>query len=289
MIRALAFSVLSVLVGAAVAAALASHATEVGGVAIPWICAAIAFGVQWLAFVPATILRTERFYDLVGSLTYLAVVATALALSGARDPRSLLLAALVAFWALRLGTYLFRRALAHGDSRFDEIKQSVWKFLIAWTVQGLWVLLTAAAAIAGIGAEDGPPLGALDLIGVLVWGFGFAIESIADYQKSRHRSRHPGEFISTGLWAWSRHPNYFGEIVLWVGVALVATPALVGWQYVAWISPIFVTLLLTRISGIPMLEEKGEERYGDDPAYRAYVAATPVLVPRPPRASVSAP
>jgi steroid 5-alpha reductase family enzyme len=111
---------------------------------------------------------------------------------------------------------------------------------------------------------------------------GFALEAVADQQKRRFRERpeNAGRFIATGLWAWSRHPNYFGEILLWTGVALVALPALDGWQLATLLSPVFVTLLLTRVSGVPLLEERADARWGDDPEYLAYKKRTPLLVPR---------
>jgi steroid 5-alpha reductase family enzyme len=117
----------------------------------------------------------------------------------------------------------------------------------------------------------------------LVWVFGFVIEVTADSQKSRFRAdpENKGKFIHTGLWAWSRHPNYFGEIVLWIGVAVIALPILRGWQWLTLISPVFVTLLLTRISGVPMLEKRADEKWGGQEDYEAYKERTPVLVPRP--------
>ncbi|MGB8362380.1 MAG: DUF1295 domain-containing protein, partial [Acidimicrobiia bacterium] len=154
-----------------------------------------------------------------------------------------------------------------------------------WTIQGLWVLLTAAAALAIITTSVRRDLGWLAYTGIVVWVVGFAIEVVADRQKSLFK-RDPGNegrFIATGLWAWSRHPNYFGEITLWTGVALMAIPVLSGWQWVVLVSPLFVTLLLTRVSGIPMLEAKADERWGDEPEYREYKTTTPVLIPRPPR------
>ncbi len=119
----------------------------------------------------------------------------------------------------------------------------------------------------------------------MVWLVGFGIEVAADDQKRAFRAdpANRGRFITTGLWAWSRHPNYFGEITLWVGVALVALPALSGWQHLTLVSPLFVGLLLTRVSGVPLLEARGQATWGDDPEYRDYVARTPVLVLRPPR------
>ena len=128
-------------------------------------------------------------------------------------------------------------------------------------------------------------MGTLGWIGLLVWIIGFGIEVVSDQQKSRFRANpaHEGRFISTGLWAWSRHPNYFGEIVLWSGVALIAAPALQGWQYATLLSPVFVTILLTMGSGIPLLEERADQTWGGQADYEEYKSSTPVLVPRPPR------
>jgi steroid 5-alpha reductase family enzyme len=147
------------------------------------------------------------------------------------------------------------------------------------------VLLTLAAALAAMTTLQPRPLGMVDAFGLAVWVIGFGIEAAADRQKRAFR-RHPGNrgrFITTGLWAWSRHPNYFGEIALWTGVALLALPVLTGWQYVTLVSPVFVYLLLTRVSGVPLLEARAEQKWGDDPEYRAYRDRTPVLVLRPPR------
>ncbi len=246
-------------------------------------CAVLSFGVQWLAFVPAYLRRTERFYDLVGSLTYLTVTAFAIGGTQSRDARSWVLGLLVGVWAVRLGSFLFRRIRSEGsDGRFDEIKQSASRFLVAWTLQGLWVFLTLCAALAAITTTAPADLGVLDGVGFSIWLFGFCLEVIADRQKSEFRRQNPGRYIDTGLWAWSRHPNYFGEIVLWTGIAVMASSTLNGWQWITLVSPLFVTLLLTRISGIPLLEKRADERWGDDAGYQAYKARTPVLIPRPP-------
>jgi steroid 5-alpha reductase family enzyme len=247
------------------------------------LCAVAALAIQWVAFIPAYRLRTERFYDLTGSLTYVALCALALSLGPEVGARQTLLATLVVAWAARLGLFLFTRILADGaDRRFDEIRGSAVRFFVAWTLQGVWVCFTAGAALAAITGGRDVPLGVYDVIGVSVWIVGFVIEAVADQQKRRFKSRpeNAGRFISSGLWARSRHPNYFGEIVLWIGVALVALPALEGWQLATLLSPVFVSLLLTRVSGVPLLEERADARWGDDPEYRAYKARTPVLVPR---------
>jgi steroid 5-alpha reductase family enzyme len=250
------------------------------------LCVAIAFIIQWLAFIPAFLQRTEKFYDLTGGITYLTVIATAVKLSSTVDARTMLLAGMVAIWAIRLSSFLFLRIRAAGeDRRFREIKQSFARFLLAWTLQGLWVSFTLAAALAAITSTKRVELGGLALIGFFFWIFGFAIEIIADRQKSAFntKSQNKGKFISSGLWAWSRHPNYFGEIVLWIGIAIIALPALQGWQWVTLISPVFVTLLLTRISGINLLEARADEKWGGQSDYEAYKANTPILIPSPPK------
>ena len=282
----LSFTVIlfSVLVAVGVGSAGSTGGAEIGGVPVMIVCAVLAFSVQWVAFVPAFLRQTERFYDLVGSLTYVAVTAFAIFASRPIDARSALLGALVFVWALRLGSFLFRRIQAAGsDPRFDDIKPSAPRFLVAWTLQGLWVFLTLSAALAAITTLTPAELGLADAVGLCVWVVGFAIEVVADRQKTRFREERPGHFVHTGLWAWSRHPNYFGEIVLWTGVALIASSTLRGWQWVTMISPVFVFVLLTRVSGIPMLERRADERWGGDKRYERYKSNTPVLFPRPPR------
>ncbi|HEY7775263.1 MAG TPA: DUF1295 domain-containing protein [Kineobactrum sp.] len=274
--------IIVLLLAAAIAFAGSDGGVRHQGWPVFALCAALAFAVQWLAFVPAYLRQTEKYYDLTGSATYLAVVWLAVGLGGTHDTRSLLLAACISLWALRLGSFLFHRVHQDGgDSRFDKIKPVPSRFLFTWTLQGLWVLITAGCALAAITSGSEQPLGTLGLAGVVVWAGGFLIEVVADRQKRVFRQAHGSEqFISCGLWARSRHPNYFGEIVLWCGIALIALPALSGWQWLTLISPVFVFLLLTRVSGVPLLERKADQRWGDNPDYQRYKANTPALVPR---------
>jgi steroid 5-alpha reductase family enzyme len=251
------------------------------------LCALLSFAVNWAVFVPAHVFQTEHYFDLTGSLTYLVLVSCAVGFAGAPDARGILLALLIGVWAVRLGSFLFIRVKKDGsDGRFDEIKPNFLRFLMAWTLQGLWVFLTASCAVAAITSSERVTLGWVGVAGAVVWLVGFGIEVVADTQKRRFRAdpTQRGQFITEGLWAWSRHPNYFGEILLWVGIAIVALPALSGWQLITLISPLFVYVLLTRISGVPLLESRAKRKWGDDPKYRAYKARTPVLIPRPPAA-----
>jgi steroid 5-alpha reductase family enzyme len=284
----IAWLALPAIVAVAVLVGLAGSdgSVEVGDIPLFLLCGVVAFAIQWAVFVPSWIGRTEMFFDLTGSATYLTVVILALLLNEDADARAVLVAVLVAVWALRLGTFLFGRVRAAGfDRRFDDLKQSFPRFLMTWTLQGLWAFLTLAAGLAAMTSADREDIGVFAIVGAALWAVGFAIEVTADRQKSAFRAddANADRFISSGLWAWSRHPNYFGEIVLWTGVTLIALPVLSGWQWVTLISPFFVTLLLTRVSGIPLLEARARNTWGDEPEYQAYVERTPVLIPRPPR------
>ncbi|QFU77460.1 DUF1295 domain-containing protein [Halioglobus maricola] len=268
--------------GLAIAWAGSQGSASYAGMPVFALCALLAFALQWLAFVPAYLKQTEKFYDLVGSITYTSCIVLALALSGSIDMRSLLLAICVLIWASRLGAFLFARIHKDGaDDRFDKIKPNPVRFFMTWSLQGLWVLITAGAALAAIASDSDAPIGVLACVGVLLWVAGFAIEVIADHQKRVFRGRAgAGEFITEGLWARSRHPNYAGEILLWFGVALIALPALQGWAMATLVSPVFVYLLLSRVSGVPLLEKKADAKWGGQEEYEAYKARTPVLFPR---------
>lgn len=246
----------------------------------------LAFLIQWIAFIPAFIKQTEKFFDLTGSLTYISVSALAVFLSPGVDGRSLLLQTLIIIWAARLGSFLFKRIHAAGeDRRFQDIKPSFPRFLMTWTLQGLWVSLTLAAALAAITSGKNRGLDSFALVGFLVWLLGFGIEVVADQQKSQFKAlpENKEKFIDVGLWSLSRHPNYFGEILLWLGIAIIALPALSGWQWVTLISPVFVLVLLTKISGVPMLEKRADEKWGGQVEYEAFKANTSVLIPLPPK------
>jgi len=280
-----------IVIGALFALAGGQDGATLGGVPIFALSVGLAFLIQWLVFIPAYLFQTEKFFDLTGSLTYITVVAVAVCYSRYStdlDARSILLAALVTIWALRLGAFLFSRIQKAGkDDRFDEIKPSFIRFLNFWTVQGLWVTITASAALIGITTVVRKDLDIFAILGSLVWVFGFVFEVIADNQKRRFNAdpANKGKFIHSGLWSYSRHPNYFGEIILWIGIAIIAIPVLQGWQWIAMLSPLFVTFLLTRVSGVPQLEKKADKKWGGQKDYETYKRHTPVLIPRLTKAS----
>lgn len=278
-------TMVSVAVAALVAWAVGTDSVERAGLPAVYWCVIAAFVVNWIAFIPSWIKETEHFFDLTGAITYVSVTSLALLLGTNGEATSVLMAVLVFIWAGRLGSFLFRRIGRDGsDRRFNKIRSNPVRLFETWTLQALWVSLTAIAAWVGITSVDGAEFGLLTIIGLAVWIVGFAIEVKADTEKSAFKKvqTNSGKFISTGIWAWSRHPNYFGEITLWAGMALIALPAFDGREFVALVSPLFVLLLLTKISGLPALERRGLKRWGDDPAYQDYLASVPILVPRPP-------
>lgn len=254
-------------------------------------CVALAFALQWIMFVHSWRLQTEHFFDLTGSATYVTVTLAALVLSGNADARSLVISAIVVVWAARLGTFLFTRVRESGrDTRFTSILPSFPVLLMTWTLQGTWVSLTASCALAAVTSANPAAFDIWACAGLLLWTAGFAVEVVADRQKRAFRAdpTNAGRFITSGLWAWSRHPNYFGEIVLWIGIAVMAAPVLAGGQLVTLASPLFVVFLLTRVSGVRMLERQAERRWGNEPDYIAYREGTSALVPLPPTRPVVA-
>jgi len=246
------------------------------------LAASIGFILHWLIFIPSYIYQTEHYFDLIGSISYISIVLfTFLALNNL-DVRSILIGLLIMVWAVRLGSFLFIRVKRDGkDNRFTVMKTKFWWFLFTWTIGGLWVFITMAAGLAAMTSAKVVPLGWFALIGIFLWLEGFLVEVVADHQKNRFRSKkeNQGRFINEGLWSFSRHPNYYGEITLWLGIAFIAFPVLQGWQLLTLISPIFVYILLTRISGVTMLERRADKKWGDDPEYQLYKETTSSLIP----------
>ena len=277
---------ISILLAGLVAIGIDQGSVNISGISLIYFCCAFIFLAQWLVFIPSYIFETEHYFDLTGSLTYVSVTLLAILFTVDISLRDILLALFVWIWAFRLGSFLFIRVKKAGsDGRFDLMKKDFWWFLMTWTIQGLWVFLTLAMALAAITSESKMAIDIFAVIGTLIWIFGFSIEVIADQQKTNFKDdpANKDNFITVGLWSWSRHPNYFGEMVLWIGIAVIAFPVLIGWQLVALISPIFVIFLLTKISGITMLESRGYKKWKDDPAYIDYLEKTSVLVPFPPK------
>jgi steroid 5-alpha reductase family enzyme len=248
---------------------------------------AIALAVNGAFFAVAARLKTDVVTDLSYSLTF-ALLAVALLFTGAREPVQLTASLLVVIWAARLGVYLFRRILRMKvDHRFDGMRDRPLRFARFWLLQAVAVAVIMLPVTYLLDQSDPPGLGPWAAAGAAVWLAGLLLESVADAQKAAFRARpeNRGRFISSGLWRYSRHPNYFGEILVWWGLFVFVVPALCGVAFAVVAGPAFITVLLLFVSGIPPLERSSDEKYGDDPAYREYKRRTSVLIPLPPRGS----
>ncbi|KAK3832075.1 MAG: hypothetical protein JOS17DRAFT_742876 [Linnemannia elongata] len=295
-----------------------SYFSQVSKVLVPTLLT--DFGIQITGWSISAFLQTEKFYDLTGSVSFILCIFLSLykpwdensiwangkssnALS-ASHPRQIIASVTTVVWAAYLGFFLFSRVLKRGDKRFDKTKKVPGRFLVYWLVQGIWVALTALPVYMtnAIPASVHPDLGLQDCIGITLWGSGFAFQVIANYQKQKWRKEvgrdYKRSFISTGLWSLSRHPNYFGECLLWFGSYLFCSsvfpaalespaPIMSHWMSrLAVFSPMFVTILITRVSGIPLLERENDRRLKDVVAYWKYKKATSMFVPTPPRRNV---
>ena len=243
----------------------------------------LAFLIQWVAYIPAYIFQTEKFYDLTGSLSYLTVIwfvfFSSNNLSGL-NIQNLIVVTLISIWAIRLGIFLFGRIHKDGeDKRFRTIKTSASQFFMTWTLQGMWVSICTMCAITAISSSQGIIANALFYLGLAFFIVGFAIEVVSDQQKSAFRAvpENKEKFITSGLWSKSQHPNYFGEILLWSAIALLSISSLNGTQYLTLISPIFTYVLLVYISGVRMLDDMGNKKWGHLEEYKEYKRNTPTL------------
>jgi steroid 5-alpha reductase family enzyme len=237
------------------------------------------FLIQWVLFIPAYLFKTEKFYDLAGSSTYIFAVSYIL-YDSSQNLTNLILGTAIIVWAVRLGSFLFFRIKKAGeDKRFKEIKQSPTRFLLAWSLQGMWVSMCSLCALTALSTENGVVLNGYLYLGFGLFLTGFLIEIIADKQKSKFRSNldNKDKFINTGLWSKSRHPNYLGEIILWLGISIMSISSLSGLQYLTLVSPLFTYLLLVYVSGVRLLEESGNKKWGHLNSYKEYVKNTPVL------------
>ena len=246
---------------------------------------AIALAVNGAFFAFAAARRTDVVTDLSYSLTF-ALLAVVLLFAGAAESVQLVASLLVVVWAARLGIYLFRRIMrTKVDHRFDGMRDQPLRFARFWLLQAITVAVVMLPVSYLLDQDDPPGLGAWSIAGAAVWLVGLLIEAVADAQKAAFRANEEnrGRFVASGLWRYSRHPNYFGEMLVWWGLFLYVVPVLHGGAFAVVIGPVFITLLLLFVSGIPLLEKSADEKYGSDGAYRDYKRRTSILVPLPPR------
>lgn len=243
----------------------------------------VALVVNGAFFAVAAARKTDVVTDLSYSLTF-ALLAVVLLFTGAGKPVQLVASLLVLAWAVRLGAYLFRRILRMKvDHRFDGMRDEPLRFARFWLLQAITVAVVMLPVSYLLDRDHPAGLGAWSVAGAAVWLVGLVVEAVADAQKAAFKAKdeNRGRFISTGVWRYSRHPNYFGEMLVWWGLFVYAVPVVHGAAFAVVLGPVFITLLLLFVSGIPPLERGADERYRNDPAYRDYKRGTSILVPLP--------
>jgi steroid 5-alpha reductase family enzyme len=238
----------------------------------------LALGINLLMFIPAFIFKTDRLTDISYALSFVILVAIAWII----QPFSLentLVALMVTLWAIRLGSFLFIRiGKMKRDKRFDGRRESFTKFLSFWSLQGITVGIVLIPTLLFMEKTNKSTLN----VGIVIWLIGFLIETIADAQKFRFKQdpANKGKFIDRGLWRLSRHPNYFGEIVIWVGIYIYAfTGFSLPEKFLSFVGPLYLIVLLLFVSGIPTLEKRAKEKFGNNPAYLEYKRRTSILIP----------
>lgn len=247
--------------------------------------AIVTVGYQFLFFVVAALLKFDKITDFAGSTNFVILAVLTLVLKGTWHFRQVVLSLLVIVWGLRLGLFLLMRILQWGeDRRFDQMRSNLGKLAIFWIFQAVWVW-TVSLPVTIVNASDrNPSLHAVDIIGWIMWSLGAVVEATSDQQKLAFKNapENRGKWCAVGLWKYSRHPNYFGEILLWWGVFVASTPVLEGAEWLVIFGPIFLTLLLLFLSGIPLLEESADKKFGNVATYRHYKKVTSPLVLLPP-------
>jgi len=247
---------------------------------------AISMGVQAGFFVFASTLKTDKVTDLSYGLTFVALASVLLSSQDPRTPAQLALAGMVILWGVRLAAYLFYRIVRiKRDPRFDGVREHFWKFLQFWFFQGVvvWVIMLPVV----LWFERPRPWNVSMSVGLVIWLVGLVIETVADIQKFVQKNRDGQRWTDTGLWRYSRHPNYFGELLCWWGVFVFVARDLDAWIWLGAVGPLTITGILLFVTGIPTLEKSAERKWGSDPEYQAYRRRTRRLVPWPVRGSTN--
>ncbi|CAM6117412.1 unnamed protein product [Calypogeia fissa] len=250
------------------------------------ITAFVTIGIQFTFFIIAYTLRIDKVTDFAGTINFVVIAVLTFFLKHTYHFRQIVLTAFVVAWGLRLGIFLLLRILAWGeDNRFDDKRENLVRFAVFWILQAVWVWTVSLPVTVVNEVSRNPGLTAQDYIGWVMWGSGVVIEALADQTKLNFKNdpKNKGKWTDAGVWGWSRHPNYFGEILLWWGVFVAATPVLKGGQWAVVAGPVFLTLLLLFVSGIPLLESSADKRHGSKAEYIQYKKQTSPLIPLPPQ------
>lgn len=236
----------------------------------------ISMGIQYVLFIPAYFFQTDKLTDISYALTFIILAGLATNFS---NIASIILFGAITIWAIRLGGFLFLRIhKMKRDKRFDAMRSKPIKFLGFWTIQGLTVFIVLLSSLFFL--PNNYSINALFILGIILWLIGLMIETIADFQKYNFKQQGETGFIHKGLWNYSRHPNYFGEMLCWIGLYIAVLPTLNNYErFLAILSPVFIICLITLVSGIPILEKSADKKWGHLPKYKKYKQETSILIP----------
>ena len=240
----------------------------------------VIFAIQIIFFAFASTFKTDKITDFAYGLTFVVIAWLTLALHGALRSTHVLLVVMITLWGFRLATYLFIRILKiKKDERFNGIREDFFKFATFWFFQAALIFIISIPVILYLSSPE-PVNGFFGILGLCIWIVGLLIETIADQQKFmfRNDTKNDNKWVDTGLWHFSRHPNYFGEILCWIGVFIFTVEALHGWMWIALLSPVTIYLTIRYFSGVPLLEKKDDEKYGENPYYAKYKLHTNMLI-----------
>ena len=279
--------ILTILIPSSLSLLISDNSISINGYPVLLYCVLISFTIHLIIFIPSAIMKNEKFYDFTGMIAYLSIIIFAIQQKYIQihsiDIYSLVLSLLISIWTLRLGIFLFYRVLKVGeDIRFKDVKNNALKFFVWFSISSLWVSLTTMAAMNVVTSKNYNKDLTLLCIGTIIWIIGFLFEIISDYQKIKFKNNalNKNKFIDSGLWSISRHPNYFGEIILWIGIYIITLPSTSGLEYLGIISPLFVIILLNKVSGINLLEASADKKWGSSNEYQKYKKITPRLIPK---------
>jgi len=228
------------------------------------LCAIVTVAMQLSFFAIAAICKFDKVTDFAGGTNFVILAVLTFVLARTYTPRQITATTLVCVWGIRLSGYLLYRIIVIGeDRRFDDKRENCLRFAGFWTFQAFWVF-TVSLTVILINSPVNPnsDFFPLDIVGTVIFILGFLLESVADMQKFNFRQNQANKnrWCDVGVWKWSRHPNYYGEILVWLGTFLLSASVLSGWKWVAVLSPSFIIAILLFLSGIPLLEEKADER-----------------------------
>ncbi|ESO99063.1 hypothetical protein LOTGIDRAFT_226445 [Lottia gigantea] len=252
------------------------------------ICAIVTVAMQFSFFLIACTCKFDKVTDFAGGSNFVILAIITFFLPGTYITRQIYTTIFVVVWGLRLSGYLLYRIIKIGeDKRFDDKRENPLQFAIFWIFQAVWVFTVSLPFIfinSPVSASRFREWAVLDIIGIIFYVIGLVSETVADIQKFNFRNNpdNKGKWCAVGLWKFSRHPNYFGEIMVWLGLFLISTSILKDGQWVAVLSPIFTIVILLFVSGIPLLEKKADERYRKLESYQIYKNRTSPLIPLPP-------